>query len=219
MFEFDNAVAVKICGVTNAGDALACAKAGVEMVGLNFSTLSVRCIPATKAREIIDVVRGRFHEIRFVGVFVNQERELVEDLTSELGLDAVQLHGEENLDYVRQLRAPFVIKALRVGAGFTVSNAAAYDRDAILLDTASGQVPGGTGLTFPWPIAVAARRLVGRLFLAGGLNPENVAQAIHVVRPFAVDVSSGIEDAPGRKNHVELQRFVAAVRSTNRVNA
>lgn len=219
MFEFSNNVAVKVCGITNVDDAMACAAAGADMLGLNFSPQSVRRISPANAAEIIAAVRAEFGEAQFVAVFVNEKRELVESLAEDLALDAVQLHGDEDLAYLRNLRAPFVIKALRVGSLFPAAGAADYDCDAILLDAWSAGAPGGTGQTFPWPVAAAVRPLVRRLFLAGGLKPENVMEAVKVVRPFAVDVCSGVEDAPGRKNYAKLRRFVEAVRAANGVNA
>lgn len=213
MINFANPVAIKICGITNIADAMAAAAAGANMLGLNFSPLSRRCISPPKAREVIGDARTKFPQIKFVGVFVNQEPALVEELARDMTLDAVQLHGDEDLDYVRNLNAPFVIKAFRVSPAFSIASAANYD--AVLLEGWSASAPGGTGEIFPWSIAAAARPLVQRLFLAGGLKTENVREAIDLVRPFAVDVCSGIEDAPGRKDHVELRRFIEAVRSVD----
>ena len=217
MLEFNNEAAVKVCGITNADDAMACAAAGVQMLGLNFSPRSLRCISPANAAEIIARVCARFRKTKFVGVFVDQPRELIESLVEDLALDAVQLHGAEGANYLRNLEAPFVIKALRVGPQFSLSQPA--DCYAILLDSLSANAPGGTGEIFPWSVAAAMRPLVRRLFLAGGLKPENVSEAIQLVRPNAVDVCSGIEDAPGRKNHAKLQQFVKAVRAANEVYA
>jgi phosphoribosylanthranilate isomerase len=217
MLEFGNNVAVKVCGITNVDDAIACAAAGVEMLGLNFSPQSFRCISPEKAREIVAAGRAEFGKTKFVAVFVDKEREFVQTLVKDLALDAVQLHGGEDPDYVRNLKAPFVIKALRVDPLFVASSAADYDCDAILLDTWGTSALGGTGQTFPWSVAVAVRPLVRRLFLAGGLKPENVTDALKIVRPFAVDVCSGVEDGPGRKNHTKLRRFIEAVRAANEV--
>ncbi|MEP6685505.1 MAG: phosphoribosylanthranilate isomerase [Verrucomicrobiota bacterium] len=217
MLEFGNRVAVKVCGITNTDDALTCAAAGVEMLGLNFSPQSSRCISLTTGTEITAAVRSRFPRIKFVGVFVDQELELVRRIKNELALDAVQLHGEESTDYARNLGGPFVIKALRVRPGFSTSTAAAYPCDATLLDSWSANAPGGTGETFPWTVAASLRPLVRRLVLAGGLTSNNVADAIRLVQPFAVDVCSGVEDAPGRKNSAKVQDFVKAVRAAETV--
>lgn len=215
MLEFNSEVAVKVCGVTNIDDAMACAAAGANMIGLNFWPRSPRHISRANAADIIADVRTKFEKTKFVGVFVNQEREFVETIAKDLTLDAVQLHGEEDPDYVRDLRARFVIKALPVGPEFSLSGAADYDCDAILLDSWSANGPGGTGQTFPWSVAAAIRPLLRRLFLAGGLSPENVAGAIKLVRPVAVDVCSGVEDTPERKNHPRVRRFIQAVRAAS----
>jgi phosphoribosylanthranilate isomerase len=212
MLEFEHKVGVKICGVTTLEDALACAGAGADMIGLNFSPRSVRCITPTIGREIIAALRRQFSKVKVAGVFVNQESALVQKIAADLTLDAVQLHGDESADYVRELDARFVIKALRIG----LSGAAAgvgYDSGAILLDTWDRARPGGTGRTFPWSIAAALRPQVTRLILAGGLTSHNVGEAIRTVRPFAVDVSSGVEIAPGRKDEAKVRAFLEAVRA------
>lgn len=216
MLESDHEVAVKVCGVTSVADALDCAGAGADIIGLNFSPLSVRCISLAAAANIVAPVRARFSRIRFVGIFVNQELEVVRKIALDLRLDAVQLHGEETPDYVRKIDLPFVIKALRVGSGRTKVDAASYPSHAILLDTWSGTSPGGTGETFPWSLAAAVRSTVKRLILAGGLTSENIADAIRAVRPDAVDVCSGAEAAPGQKDPGKVRRFVGNVRAVER---
>lgn len=213
MMEFEHAIAIKVCGVTNVPDALSCAAAGADMIGLNFSSLSLRCIDRGRAAQITAAVRPRFPETKFVGVFVNQELELVRKIANDLSLDAVQLHGEETPVYVRDLELPFVIKALRVSADFSELETVDYGSEAILLDTWNSKLPGGTGETFPWSVAETFRAGVERLILAGGLTSENVATAIRTVRPFAVDVCSGVEAAPGRKERAKVQRFVESVRA------
>ncbi|MEP6821896.1 MAG: phosphoribosylanthranilate isomerase [Chthoniobacterales bacterium] len=213
MLESDHEVAVKVCGVTSAADALACAEAGVDIIGLNFSPLSVRCILPEAATRIAAPVRARFPRIKFVGIFVNQELEFVRRIALDLPLDAVQLHGEETPDYVREIDLPFVIKALRVGSGRTKVDAGSYSSHAILLDTWSGTSPGGTGETFPWSLAAAVRPQVKYLILAGGLTSENVAAAIRAVRPDAVDACSGAEAAPGQKDREKVRKFVENVRA------
>jgi phosphoribosylanthranilate isomerase len=213
VLEFGTRVAVKVCGVTNISDALACATAGVQMIGLNFSPESVRCVGPETASGIVAAIRPRFPRIKFVGVFMNQEIELVRTSMALLALDAVQLHGEETPEYVRKLAAPFVIKAFRVRPNDSAAAAAEYPSDATLLDGWSANAPGGSGETFPWPVAVALRPLVRRLVLAGGLTSGNVAEAIRIVRPFAVDVCSGVESAPGRKDDAKVRSFLEAVRA------
>lgn len=218
MFEFDQGVAVKVCGVTTTDDAMFCAAEGVEMLGLNFSPESLRCISPKAAAAIIASVRPLFPRTRLVGVFVNQELNTVKAITSDLALDAVQLHGEESPQYLQDLNASFAIKAFRVGPDYSDSAAAACACDAVLLDSWSANAPGGTGETFPWPAAASLRARVARLILAGGLTIENVADAIRTVRPFAVDVCSGVENAPGQKDHAKVRRFVAAVHAAREAN-
>lgn len=213
MFEFGNRVAVKVCGVTNGSDALICAELGVEMLGLNFSPQSARCISLPDAAEIITAVRPQFRQTHFVGVFVNQEIEFVREIAAGLALEAVQLHGEETAEYLQELKALFVIKAFRVGPGHAAAGAVEYKSDAILLDSWNASSRGGTGETFPWTVAASLRPHIRRLVLAGGLTSENVVKAIQTVQPWAVDVCSGVEDGPGRKDVVKVRRFVEAVRS------
>ena len=134
-----NAMQIKICGITNSEDALACAAAGVDMIGLNFSPMSLRCISPASAAEIIAALRRQFAQTKVVGVFVDQELEFVQKVTTDLALDAIQLHGEETPRYLSKLDAPFVIKALRIGR-YSASSPVDYERDAILLDTWSATV-------------------------------------------------------------------------------
>jgi phosphoribosylanthranilate isomerase len=209
----ESGVNVKICGVTNVEDALACASIGVEMLGLNFSTQSLRAISRAAASEIVPVVRSRFAKTKFVGVFLNQDLEFVRTTAKELALDAVQLHGEETPEYLHKLDVPFVIKAFRAGPEFTEADVTNYKCDAILLDSWSESTAGGTGETFPWAIAARLRARVGRLILAGGLTSANVARAIEMVQPFAVDVCSGVEKRPGQKDHEKVRRFLEAARN------
>ena len=212
MLTFKHQIGIKVCGLTNESDALACAAAGVDLLGLNFSPLSPRCISPEAAQVIVAAVRSRFTECKLVGVFVNQEPAWVRATAAALALDAVQLHGDETPEDLREIGHAFTIKALRVGPGFSEDAASDYPSEAILLDTWHAHARGGTGETFPWAVAAALRPRVDRLILAGGLTPENVAEAIRAVRPFAVDVCSGVEIAPGRKDPLKIARFVAEVR-------
>jgi len=204
---------VKVCGVTNVTDARICAEAGVQMIGLNFSPQSPRCISQETAAEIVHATRRQFPAAKFIGVFVDQDRDFVQKTIDALKLDGVQLHGDEAPKEVGELRAPFVIKALRVGPGFTPGAAAEYDCDAILLDSYNLSARGGTGEKFDWSIAVAIKPKVRRLILAGGLTSENVRDAIAEVQPFAVDVCSGVESGPGVKNHTAIKNFIGAVQA------
>lgn len=208
MLEFGNKVAVKICGITSIADALNCAAAGADMLGLNFSPSSLRCITPETGAEVLGAARKEFPRLKFVGVFVDQEIRLVQKIMTDLALDAVQLHGHETPEYVRDLEASSVIKALRVSGTPDVS---AYRGALILLDTFSPTAPGGTGETFPWSIATELRSQVSQFILAGGLTSANVAEAIRTVRPCAVDVCSGVESAPGRKDEAKVRAFISAV--------
>ena len=203
-------VRVKICGITSLPDALACVSAGADMLGFNFYADSPRYIEPQAARRIIEQLPP---ETNCVGIFVNEENaEDVERTADVARLSGVQLHGDETPDYCRTLKDRFVIKALRVGNEFKPEQAAMYDTDAVLLDTYSAKTIGGTGQHFDWAIALETAQLVPKLFLAGGLTPENVAEAVAVVQPFAVDVCSSLESEPGKKNTERVRAFMAAVR-------
>jgi phosphoribosylanthranilate isomerase len=201
---------IKVCGLTQVEDALLCGELGVKMLGLNFSSQSKRSLSPGRARALIEAVRPRFPEIEFVGVFVNQPIDFVRAVGRDLHLDAVQLHGDESPAYVRDLGAPFTIKTLRVNGRDSWPNVEDYDCEAILLDSFSPTERGGTGTPFDWSVATAVRKKVKRLILAGGLTPENVQGAMQMVQPFAVDVCSGVEEAPGKKSGDKLRRFVTA---------
>jgi phosphoribosylanthranilate isomerase len=203
-------VFVKICGITNLEDALAAVDAGADALGFNFYTRSPRFIAPVDARDIIEQLPDR---IMSVGVFVNEsEPEQVERIAELVGLKAVQLHGDESPQYCRALRGRFVIKALRVGDRFTPQSVKEYETDAILLDAYAGDARGGTGRVIDWSIARQVRKLVPQLFLAGGLSVENVAEAISIVEPYAVDACSSLEREPGIKDAGRVRAFVAAVR-------
>jgi phosphoribosylanthranilate isomerase len=203
---------IKICGITNLEDARAAIDAGADWLGFNFYLRSARFIAPKDARRIIEQLP---QTVRTVGVFVNEdEPETVARLADEAHVSAVQLHGDESQAYCRALlRERFVIKALRVGENFAPESALEYEADAILLDAYDAQARGGTGRTINWQVARRTRELVPKLFLAGGLSPENVAEAIAEVEPFAIDACSGIESAPGRKDAQRLRAFVAAARN------
>lgn len=200
---------VKICGITSLEDALAAVDAGADALGFNFYRPSPRYISPVAARAITDQLP---ESIVKVGVFVNEAPESVVCIINEAGLSAVQLHGDESPEYCRELRGRYVIKAF---GAVNDLNFADYQVDAIMLDTKDELLRGGTGRVFDWLIAQRAREYVKSvaLFLAGGLSPDNVAEAIVTVRPYAVDACSSLEDAPGRKNHERMRAFVKAARS------
>ncbi len=201
---------VKICGITTLDDALAAVDAGADALGFNFYARSPRYLSPANAREITNHLSP---SIMKVGVFVNHELQSVLAIASEAHLTAVQLHGDESPEYCRQLEQTFVIKAF--GARYDL-DLSAYAVDAIMLDTKDDLLRGGTGRVFDWSIAQHAResvKSVAKLFLAGGLSPENVAEAIATVKPYAVDACSSLECSPGKKNHARMRAFVNAVRS------
>ena len=203
-------VRVKICGITNLEDAVASIEAGAHTLGFNFYQQSPRYIEPLAARDIIQQMPA---SIMCVGIFVNvPDTEQVRRIAGEAGLHAVQLHGDESPAYCQELKDLFVIKALRVTSGFDPEQAAQYETEAVLLDGFSPVAFGGAGQTFDWSIATRTRPLVGKLFLAGGLNENNVAAAIESVQPYAVDACSGLESIPGRKDMVKVRAFIAVVR-------
>ena len=201
---------VKVCGITNLEDALAALEAGAEMLGFNFYARSPRYVSPTEARRVVEQLP---EGVECVGVFVNESAPAeVERVAREASVGAVQLHGDETPEFCRALRELTTIKALRVGPGYTPESAARYPTDAVLLDAYVAGEWGGTGHTFDWSLARRTREAVARLFLAGGLRPDNVADAVAAVRPYAVDVCSGVETSPGRKSLPLMRRFVERVR-------
>lgn len=207
-------VVVKICGITNWPDAREAVEAGANLLGFNFSPESPRFIEPRKAARII---RRLPRKVGAVGVFVNQTEEVMLDVARSVGLDYLQLHGDESPDTVERLRRALpVIKAVRVRNRLRAEQVAAYRRaDGLLLDGFDRHAWGGTGKSFKWTIARRARRY-GRVYLAGGLNPENAAQAIRIARPYAIDVCSGVEARPGKKDHARIEALMRAVRSARR---
>ena len=209
--DFSAPVAIQVCGITNTADAVEAIAAGVEMLGFNFYEGSRRFVSPVDAAEIIRQVRMR-GETKCVGVFVDAAPTEVQTIAQQLGLDAVQLHGNESPDFCQQLHPLPVIKALRVHAAFAPAAASAFGCDTILLESWHPNERGGTGAVFDWSVAAEIRRNVPRLILAGGLNPRNVAAGIRKVQPDAVDVCSGVEDDARHKNSTAIREFVAAVR-------
>lgn len=200
---------VKICGVTSVADALAAAGAGADMVGLMFYDGSPRHVTLAQAAEIARAVPPF---VLKVGVFVNPDEAQVMEAIAACGLNLLQFHGDELSDFCTQFGV-MSLKALRVRDAESLQKLANFHTDAFLLDAYSKGGLGGTGEKFNWDLAVAAQKLGKPIFLAGGLTPENVADAVKQVRPFAVDVSSGVEAAPGKKNAAKVRAFIQAVRS------
>jgi phosphoribosylanthranilate isomerase len=197
-------VKLKVCGVTTLEDARAAIDCGAEYLGFNFYTKSPRYIAPLSARAIIERLPDA---IISVGVFVNESRpEDVVEILRVSGARMAQLHGDESPDYCASVGAERVIKALRIGEDFDARRVLDYPAAAILLDAFDAKLYGGTGKTANWEIARKAAELT-RVFLAGGLSPENIVEAIRAVEPFAVDVNSGVESAPGRKDAGRLRRL------------
>ena len=202
-------VKVKICGVTSVAGALAVAEAGADMIGLMFYERSPRHISLQTAAEIH---RALPPFVLRVGVFVNPEPDLVLRALGDCGLSLLQFHGDESPEFCTQFGA-MSLKAFRIQDAASLAALEKYQTDAFLLDAHSRAGLGGTGEKFNWDLAVAARKFGKPLFLAGGLTPENVAAAVKQVRPFAVDVSSGVESAPGKKDEAKVRAFIQAAKS------
>jgi phosphoribosylanthranilate isomerase len=205
-------VKLKVCGVTSLEDAGAAIDCGAEYLGFNFYVKSPRYIAPASARAIIERLPDG---IISVGVFVNESRpEDVAEILRVSGARMAQLHGDESPDYCAGVGTERVIKALRIGDGFDARRVLDYPAAAILLDAFDSKLFGGTGKTTNWEIAREAARLT-RIFLAGGLSPDNVIEAIRAVEPFAVDVNSGVESAPGRKDASKLHDLWQRIRSSD----
>ena len=207
-------VRVKICGVTNWADAKLAVDLGADALGFNFHAPSPRAVTPAQAWQII---RRLPPMVTVVGVFVNWPAHAVAALARALHFGAVQLHGHETPQEVRELAGAFgVIKSFPMPPGFRLSTLAPYaSASALLLDGFKGGLYGGTGRTADWDLARRARRY-GRIILAGGIRPGNVAQAIAQARPYAVDVASGVEARPGKKDAGALRELMREVEAANR---
>lgn len=197
-------VKVKICGITSLQDALTAVEAGADALGFVFYSASPRHISPEQAAEII---RKLPPFVQTVGLFVNEYLSTVNSTADLCGLDVVQLHGEETPGYCGSIRRR-VIKAFRIKDITTLEALQQYQVAGYLLDAWSPTAHGGTGQTFNWEIAAKAAQTGRNIILAGGLTPENVAESIRQVHPYGVDVSSGVESAPGRKDADQIKRFV-----------
>ena len=203
---------IKICGITTPEDARDAALLGAAVIGLNFYEGSPRLVKPERALRIIESLPPF---VTTVGVFVNYaDPEALEDFATSIRLDAVQLHGDESPDYCSVIDRVKVIKAFRVGENFKVDTVRNYPASAFLLDAYSADEFGGTGRVFNWDQVTGANAF-GQIILAGGLRSENVGQAIDQLHPFAVDVSSGVESEPGRKDYELMRKFVDAVHSAD----
>ena len=208
-----NEISIKICGICSADDALASVAFGADAIGLNGYTGSKRYINIEKAA---DWIGNLPQELRKVAVLVNPSFEHALAIARLPFIDSLQLHGSESPDFCRRLADEGVqfAKALPVSGPDSLERVPAFYTQWIVLDSAKAGLFGGSGTTFPWALA---RRFVEadeslRVILAGGLTPHNVEEAITAVRPYAVDVTSGVEAAPGRKDHARLRAFIEAAR-------
>ena len=209
---------IKFCGITSLEDAERAVEAGAWAIGLIFWPSSPRRCESGAAGEIGAALRRR---VEVAGVFVNATLEEIARTAEAASLTVIQLHGDEGpsfCDEVRRRTGCKVIKAVRVASGADIQGLAPFHTDYHLLDSFRPGVPGGTGETFAWDLVRAHRGGVP-VILSGGLTPENVAGAIAEVHPFAVDVASGVEVAPGRKEPEKLEAFAAAVRAAAPVAA
>jgi len=195
---------VKICGITSVEDALVAVEAGADALGFVFFEKSPRNLDPARAAHIIATIPPF---VQAVGLFVNAPLEFVNSTAEQCGLDLVQLHGDESPEYCRSVLRR-VIKVFRVKGPESLATLSSYRVAGYLLDAYHPHLYGGTGETFDWECVVAAKD-AGPVILAGGLTPENVAAAVARVAPYAVDVSSGVEAAPGRKDHEKVRRFIA----------
>ena len=204
-------IQVKICGLTNVEDALAAVEAGADLLGFVLWEKSPRSVTIETAREI---ARRLPPATPRVGVFVDARVEKVMFSLRICDFSALQFHGQETPSFCQQFNV-MTIKAFRVRDAASVQALAGYDTDAFLLDSQVEGQPGGTGETFDWSLAAAAKKFDKPIFLAGGLTPQNVAAAVRAAQPFAVDVSSGVEAAPGKKDRQKMRDFIAAVREAS----
>lgn len=202
-------VKVKICGITNLEDALLAVDAGADALGFVFCEASPRSVSPEQAACII---RQLPPFIQTIGLFVNETLAMINQTADACGLDIVQLHGEEAPQFCAGVKRR-VIKALRVRDASSLKPMAAYRVSAFLLDAWSPSAHGGTGLTFNWDIAAGAAARE-RIILAGGLTADNIAAAIRKVHPYGVDVSSGVEAAPGTKDAVKIKEFIRIAKET-----
>ncbi|GBE14113.1 MAG TPA: phosphoribosylanthranilate isomerase [Proteobacteria bacterium] len=204
---------IKICGFTRVEDALEACALGVDLLGFNFVPGSSRYLSPYTARAIFDELPPFVDK---VGIFAGEEVNMVNDLFTFLDLDALQLHGDEDMGYCRKIKAPF-IKAVRVGGPRDLEGLEDFGACAYLLDARVAGELGGTGAVFNWDHAVDACRK-HRIFIAGGLSPDNVGRAVRKLSPYGIDAASGVESSPGIKDSVLMERFVREARCASMGN-
>jgi len=203
-------VRVKICGLKRAEDAAAAVAAGADALGFNFWPGTPRCIALAEAARIVANVPP---DVLTVGVFVDETPERVLEIAQETGIRALQLHGSESPEYLDRLGSYLKIKTIKIGNDFQPEQLTRYRSASLfLLEALVAGLVGGTGQTFDWGLAREATHY-GKIILAGGLTPENVAEAVRRVRPWGVDVASGVEMEPGKKDPRLIREFIQAARS------
>lgn len=201
---------IKICGITNLADAQVAVEAGADALGFIFYEKSPRYVTLEQAAEISKQLPPF---VMRVGVFVNAPEAFIQRVISDVGLAMLQFHGDEPPEACTRFGL-MSMKAFRMKDAGTLAEIAKYHTDAYLLDAYSPTTLGGTGHTFNWDLALEAQKIGKPIFISGGLTPENVADAIRKVHPFGVDVSSGVESAPGKKDHAKVKAFIAAAKGT-----
>ena len=210
-------VKIKICGITNLEDALAAIESGADLLGFNFYRKSVRYVEPEMARSIVAQIRSGGSVPQLIGVFVNSPLLEVQSILREVDLDLAQLHGDESIDMIAQLDGRG-FKALRPQSADEAENQAktyaVASEPALLIDAYRKGEYGGTGQPGDWSLAAKIAQQYP-ILLAGGLTPENVAEAIRQVQPWGVDVASGVESAPGKKDAAKMRAFVENAKSDN----
>jgi phosphoribosylanthranilate isomerase len=204
-------IKIKICGITNVDDALAAVEFGADALGFNFYKKSPRYIEPQKAAEIIAQLPPF---ILPVAIFVNEREERIREILSATCIQGIQFHGDETPEFCQRFGSR-VIKAFQIRDKESLKHMAHYRVSAYLLDSYKDGLRGGTGTTFDWHLAVVAKTF-GRIILAGGLTPENVAEAVKLVQPYGVDVAGGVEREKGVKDHAKLRKFITEVRRASR---
>ncbi len=204
-------IKIKICGITNLDDAMAAADAGADALGFNFYKKSPRYIEPEKAAEIIAQLPPF---ILPVAIFVNEREDRIREVLAKTCMQGVQFHGDETPEFCQRF-GNRVIKAFQVKDKESLKTMAHYRVAAYLLDSYRDGLRGGTGTTFDWHLAIVAKTF-GRIILAGGLNPENVAEAVKLVQPYGIDVAGGVEKEKGVKDHAKLKKFITEVRRASR---
>jgi len=200
---------IKICGITREEDALLCADEGADFLGLIFVRQSKRAVSVERARAVAESLRGHRSRPKLVGVFLDEEPRAVNEIVDEVGLDLVQLHGEESESDCASMRVP-VIKAVRVGQSLP-ETAGRPSASWLLFDTLDALQAGGTGRRFDWSLLEGYRR-DRPFFLSGGLTADDVAAAISQVQPDGIDIASGVESSPGIKDHDKVRRLFERLR-------